>query len=397
MPKEQDEGDVKGPVTTPVTDSGENAPKEAVERAAEGQEDAQTPGPVEAGKEDGKTETEGEEKSLLDVVQDVLKPDEKVETQGDEPEDGKPDAPEGDSTAKKSEAEAGKEPAAEKDEDFLTDDEMKALQPRVRTRISTLTRKRKEAEEAAEEYRPRAEQFDKVMSFLDSHGMSGEDMANDMVRSARLSAAGVTAQERDMFDSFAEACKSNPAEAYRIGKPVMDALAQFMGEQLPSDLEQEVQDGLITEQRARELASSRNRSAFEEQRSREMTQQRQQQEQQRETEAASSQASQEIAQAVNVVEAELKATDPDYATKSEEIYEQIEVLAMRAPPTTPEQGAEIMRQAYKIVSDRYSVRKGRRDEIIPTGGGGSQTPRTPKTEAPVPRSMDDVVELALRA
>lgn len=396
MTEKSDEGVEIGTVATPATDSGATPSPEAAPPAAD--ESVKTPSadaPADAGAGDGETKAKAEERTLLDVVQDVLKPKAEVKDEGGKPEEKAPEAHGADDAAKKTGAEDDKASDADRD-DYLTDDEMKGLPPRVRSRISTLTRKRKEAEEASEQYRGRAGQFDQVMSFLDTHGIAPEEMASRLATSAELRRVGVTPEEEQLGIDLVRLAKLDPIEGWKRAKPLFDAWARSVGEILPDELSREVEDGLISEDRAREIARLQTTQALEARRQQQADQQSRQQ-RERETASVQDRDTQEIARAVDVAEAELRATDPDYAAKAEEIYEQLTVMVTRngKPPATPEEGATLMREAHRVISERYSVRKTRREEIVPTGGG-SQAPRTPKPEAPAPKNLADVVDLALR-
>src|SRR3546814_83015 len=86
-----------------------------------------------------------------------------------------------------------------------------------------------------------AEQFGQITGFMDKHGLSPAEAAEGFTVMAMI--------------------KVDPAGALKALEAKADEIRQFLGEKLPDDLQKEVEDGTISEGRAKELAQARNHRA----------------------------------------------------------------------------------------------------------------------------------------
>ncbi len=229
-------------------------------------------------------------------------------------------------------------------------------------RFQSVIRQRNELRQKAERFEHGAKQYEQVQAFLDANGLSDEE-------------AGEFLQLRALM-------KSNPAEAWKTLKPVVQQLLVEAGEVLPPDLADAVRKGEVTKARAIEI--SRLRAA---QTSMTKTQeQAQRQAQQR--------AVQEQAQArMNTVAEWEKATklkDPDYAAKEEDVKIHVVYLQkLRGMPKSPEGARKMVEEAYETVNKKFAPRVAPRQPVTPMRGGrvaSGQPSDAPKTILDVVRA-----------
>jgi len=133
-------------------------------------------------------------------------------------------------------------------------------------------------------------------------------------------------------------------KALSILQAGVDQLARRLGKAVPGvdmlsgheDLRKEVKDGLISLQRAMELAAGRERGKVEAQRSQQTQQMTQQQ-------AQMQQDLHNGREALNQLEAQLKATDPQYAQKREILINALKPVFSQLHPS---QWAQAFKQSY---------------------------------------------------
>lgn len=209
-------------------------------------------------------------------------------------------------------------------------------------RFQSLVRQRNEFREQAKTYEANAKRYGNVETFLQTHGMSGDEAAEIL-------------QVRALM-------KSNPAEAWKTLKPLVQQLLVDAGEVLPADLHQAVQKGEVTKARAIEISRLRalqTSGQKAQQMQQEQTAQRQAQEHQN-----------AIMTAVSDWEKGVKLKDPDYAALEEDVKMRV-VYLQRANgfPKTPEEARKMAEQAYTEARKRLGPQAQQRVPVTPMRGG----------------------------
>lgn len=234
-------------------------------------------------------------------------------------------------------------------------------------RFQEVLSQRNAFKEEAEKLKAPAESYVKITAFLDDNGITNEEMVG-------------------LF-KVAALAKVNPDEALKELQPLLTDLYERTGAFLPADLRDDVEEGRITEDRARELARTRAEAA-ESRRQVETTRERAarvEQETQAGTQAAA------FERAVVDWEASVKARDPDFAVKEEFVADRCRALiAERGQPRTVEAMREILEQAHTDVTT--ALRK-----MAPQRGPVNPTPTTARTTdaTAVPTSLEEAVRIAV--
>lgn len=182
-------------------------------------------------------------------------------------------------------------------------------------RFQHLLRKAKTHEQDATRYR-------NVETFLNNNGLGSEEAADALVIAGLL--------------------KSNPVEAWKRLKPVVQNLLVAAGELVPDDLTPRVQSGEISREAAIEIARARAQADSTQ---RQMTfAQRQQQEREAHAQAAA------VQNAAVSWEAERRAKDPNFEAKTKLLRaEVIDLQRSEGVPNTPEGVRAQLDRAYKAV------------------------------------------------
>lgn len=293
------------------------------------------------------------EETMLSTVLGVLK--------------GSPEEPPAsDGSGDKPDGAASQEAKPEEPLGEFSEEELKGLGARAQRRIRDLAAKVKDRETELNSYRPKVETFDKILNFVESRGL--------------------TTQEVDFTFAVMGAMKTNPAAAYEALKPVMAQLEARVGVQLPEDLASDVNLGLITEERARELSRARAEAKLSTERANTITQQTAEQAEARQTQQFIG----SVHSAVATWEQAQKARDPDWNQKSDLIAEKLELAFLKngANVKTPNDAVAIANKVLQDVNAVFARAKPAPREIRPVTGGSS-SPRS----APAPQTMLDVVKM----
>ena len=296
------------------------------------------------------------ESGLLAAINDAIPDDgfEEDETPRAEHEGETEDSvePEGEQT---DEAEAETAEAVEAESETETDDADSAdkdsdenLPFGKHPRFKQVIRERNEYRNMAEEYRPHAEEFQKIETFMQRNQLSNEEVAQGFQIMALMKTDPFAAREQLIRHL-----------------QVIDQVTGNAG--LPPDLQQEVAQGYVTEARAREIARLRANGQFQQQRSQveQITYQRQlQQEQQaRAMEAQKT--------ALNNWESDIASRDPDYSSMKEWVAKELQLLAMRERPQTPEDAVRLAKTAYDNVKQSFRRFKPQRQQVQPKADSNS--------------------------
>lgn len=218
-----------------------------------------------------------------------------------------------------------------------------------------------------------ARQFQQIETFMQANGLSADEVAEGYEVMALL--------KRGDAASF--------AKALEWFEPRVQYLREQVGAVLPADLQQQVEDGFLDEDIAKELAESRAKLK--------LTDAERERAAERDAEAArateAAQVGQRMAQAVNSWEEQIKATDPDYAKKSEmvETFARSMVQQNGKPPANEQEAVALVKAAYDKTNEvlRSVVPKPR--PVTP-----SPTSMSAKTTA-APKTLREAIELGLQA
>lgn len=337
----------------PAGPSSDPAPQNDVPSPSSGGQDvtpASSSGPQDA----------NDKSTLLDVVQDVVKisDDEDVlALPGDQP-DTKPNA---------SSPEAGTPGAKSTDgQPDPTPEELAAYSPKAQERIREVIRQRNELQRKFDEFRPQAEQFTQVQSFMAENRLSGEDF--------QLLLATGAALRRGDLQTFLQ-----------VVTPYIDAAQEALGVKLPKDLQDQVQTGLLPEETARELTRLRSQAAMAQGTVQELTQEQQAYATQARVTA--------VKTAISDWERGIAAQDPDYGAKQAAVQRYAQALvAEQGVPSSPQAAIDLAKRAYDEVNKTFgSLRPAPRPTRPAPTGGQSSTPAVAE-----PKSMMEAALLGLQ-
>ena len=268
---------------------------------------------------------QSEEKDLLSVVRDAVEAkkdpvnpaDKKADT------DGKgEDAP---SASGKSEAQ--KKSDAEDTEEDITPEELAEYKPKVRKRIEGLLSERRDLREQVQGLSGPAEQYSKITGYMETYGLSPEDVATAFTLTALF--------------------KNDPARAREELMKRVEALDEVIGNKLPDDLKKKVEDGFLDEDTAREVSRARA-AAAQERRKREYVEQKTELDNQQQAALAIQST---VKQAVTGWQQSKMQTDPEFSQKAELLDKYVRAMvAQQGQPKTAEQALQMAEHAYAQVN-----------------------------------------------
>jgi hypothetical protein len=255
--------------------------------------------------------------------------------------------------------------------DDPTAEELARYLPGAKRRVDKLIEQRRELRATVEQLKglePQARAAQDVTKYLRDNDI-GQD---DFLLTLELAAA----MRRGDFKTF-----------YEGVRPYMQLAEEYLGVQLPQDLQQRVAEGHMTTQAARLFARERmDRALAESQRIRQ---------QQVYTNQSQVQSQQQLANAVgdkvNEWEAAVMKADPDYARKQAAVQDTMwAVVRERGRPQSPEHAVAIAQESYRRVNERYR-------SWAPPARPTSSQPRSTGTSngaAPIAKSLLEVVQQA---
>jgi rubrerythrin len=170
-------------------------------------------------------------------------------------------------------------------------------------------------------------------------------------------------------------------------------LLSHLGQLLPEDLQKKVDEGLLDEGSAKEVALSRvndQRAANKVQRAESVVETTQQQSQQSQQQVAA----QGVHTAMNNWQSLKAGSDPDFKEKAPELAKEIELRVLRAGGTIldPHKAVEIAEEAYKTVSETFQRL---RPAKAPEAKRMTQSKAAPTNMASKPGSAIDAARAAL--
>jgi hypothetical protein len=239
-----------------------------------------------------------------------------------------------------------------------TEAELKRLKPETRRRFERLLQQRDEARTQLTQAEPELAQHRQLQGYLREHELAPDDVN-------MLLGVGACLRRGD-FKGFLAGVM-----------PYVQASEEALGLRLPPDLQQQVNDGLVSEAAAKELIQTRHRAhqaEFRVQQDAEVRG-RQSQEQQVLT----------VRQTIDNWEAETRRKDPDYPAKAAAVRRIGQALLQeRGAPRTAEEARSLVQAAYDeattmLVKARPAPQPTRRTPsgIHGTTAPGAHEPKTP--------------------
>lgn len=211
-------------------------------------------------------------------------------------------------------------------------------------------------------YKGDAEQYRSITGYMDEHGLEPTEMAEGMFVMGLI--------------------KTNPEEALTRLETHTARLREFLGKGLPADLQKQVDEGLVTDEIARETARLRRVNEAS-------TQQHERDETVRANNARV-EAAQSMKSAVDTWEVDMRGRDPDFAKKTALVTTQVQLMiARQGVPKTPQQAVEYAKAAYQAVTKQLTgiVPARQPTPKVPAGGRNSHN------AAAVPRTLAEAVRL----
>lgn len=310
------------------------------------------------------SDTSENEPSTFDVIMDAIKPkgedddEDDVNSEQDESDNGEGNDPKGEKP--KSEEDESDEPSA---------DELKAWKPKTRQRFEKLQAKYRDASEQLEKANVDAGHYRQFVEFLDTNGLD-QDEANNLFRIGAL-------------------MKNDPFAALEAITPYYHQLLEVTGQILPTDLQQQVKNGYLTQAHALEISRSRamGRVAPEIQREQQQRQQNQQTRQQGQNAA-------NMQSAIASWEQKWSTSDPDYGIKKDRVLDRLELKLTRAAregklPKTVEQAVALAESARREVET--DLRQNKPKKPVNTVDGGNAN----SSHQPEAKNTRDVIRRTL--
>jgi hypothetical protein len=307
--------------------------------------DVQSASPTETGA-DSSSAPEGGKFDLLSVVRDAV-----TKTAEDS---ASPAGQEGSDQSETEKPASAQESTTEDNENFS--DVPFHQHPRWKAMLT----QRNNFREQAKHFETGAKQYEQIQSFLESNGVTDEEAAEALKLRALM--------------------KSNPTEAWKSLKPLVQQLLVDAGEVLPADLHARVQKGEMTKAAATEI--SRLRAAQTSMtRTQEQAQQQAQERAVRERQGA-------IMGAVTEWEKGVKLKDPDYAALEEDVKIHVVYLQRtQGVPQTPEAARKMAEDAYAAVKKKRAPTAQPRQPVTPLRGGRVASGQP----SDAPKGMIDIV------
>lgn len=292
-------------------DSGHQAPASTHDHGYDANSSAQSSN---AGQEGAK-----EPKTLLDAVKSAIK----------KPSEGKSPAPQQNSIPPKEE---GNAPADEKDKAELgKPDSEEDKRFDQHPRFQKLLRENKQFKVEAEKLTADATNFRELTGFIQQNQITPKEYSEGLEIMALM--------------------KHNVPLAFQKLKVHFENLQTFLGQILPADLQQQLDQGAITPKYAQEIAHQRNQLAWNQQRTTEQ-QRASAQQQQFNSQQAHLNA---LNEAGRVFVAGVQARDPDYAAKSKWFERAIKVAEITNPPRNAQEATALCQKTWDEVTQELTA------------------------------------------
>lgn len=207
------------------------------------------------------------------------------------------------------EGEAKAKPNEEEELGPLTDEELNSYKGKTRRRFKQLDGQNKALSAQLEQFKPMAELGSAVKGMAEKANLTREDLNTGF--------------------KVMDLMKNNPIQAYEVLTPIYKALCDIVGVGvMPDDLQQQLNEGKITPERASELSRLRAAAGF--------SAARKKSEEERDAKAVqadrvnkANQLAADVGTAVSDWETRWKKADPDYAHKQSRVLDAIDLELMR--------------------------------------------------------------------
>jgi len=307
---------------------------------------------------------EAEHQNLLQAVQDVVKVDLSDPIVGDpsqdvkEPTDGLPPSPKEDP------------PPSSEDLQDPTSAELDTYKPDTRRRIEQLLAQRNEARQTSERYKADAETYAQFREWQTVNQLENDDI-NILLEAGAL-------LRRGDFRGFLDRAI-----------PYIQAAQQAVGELLPADLQQQVDDGIIPYETARELGMHRINEA------------RLQTEANTYRQDATLTHQRALAEqtyaAVADWEARTKARDPDWVHKQDVVERfSASIVMAKGRPTSPQQAVAYAQEAYEEANAVFGRMRPQPTATQPSPSSNVHHANGNGSAAPEPRTLMEAAILGLQ-
>lgn len=255
---------------------------------------------------------------------------------------------------------------AEQSTDGLTPEEKAQLKGKTRHAFERLVRNNAEHVKAIEardaeiaSLKTRTAEYDKVLDYIKQTKLTPEDLDNGI---------GIMSLIK----------QGRPHEAYERLVPIVSQLQRIIGLDLPADLQEQVRAGYLTEQHARELASSRSRAHFSDLREKESREAQTVEAQQ----ATRHRMVQDAATAAENWERQKQAKDPDWSKKSGRVQDLVKLEVFeKGYPTSGAAVVEMLERVHKRVTDEIRSFQPKPNGVRPppNGQASARSVAEPKT------------------
>src|SRR6185503_4250174 len=212
-----------------------------------------------------------------------------------------------------------------------TEEELSRYHSKTRGRIKQLMDRAKAAEAKAKDLEPDATVGRRI--------------------TAHFQDSGISPQEANLLLDIGRNLKRDPLKALEQIKPFYDALTRMSGDVLPSELQDAVKKGEITEPYARQLSRTRTESAISTHRATAQDQQTRQ----RQTQDQQARHADAVGQTISTWEANQAKADPDWSLKQSRISELIELEIRRSGyPQTTQAAVDMAEKAKTSVNAEFA-------------------------------------------
>lgn len=277
-----------------------------------------------AGAETAETKPDDGPTSILDVVSEAV---DKIDDAKAEPVEAKASEDEPPSSGDEQDDDPAPE-TEEANDDTPKDDDLKLsrkewrnLHPKTRERIEWFRAQRRELQSQVEQYKPAAE-------IVQQSGLKQEDI--------------------QVLLALGQALQRGDAKTFLEGvTPYVELCQELVGQKLPADLQEKVDEGYVTPDIAADLARARHIASLEKSRADDATNAIAQREAEVRNHA--------IIDQVRQYEEGLRSRDPDYAIKRDVIERETErLIRANGVPQTPQQAIQLAQAAYDFANTVFS-------------------------------------------
>lgn len=235
---------------------------------------------------------------------------------------------------------------------------------------------------------PKAQKWDALDAKFAETGLAPEDVEPLFEGGAMLKRAGVLPQEQQALYKVGAALKLGDREVVRqLASPVFEALGLTLVEVMPKDIQDRIEQGALTEDDGRRLASVE----FDARRERALRERAESRVQERDNADNAGRQEKRFTAAAAAWEARVKPTDADWSSKEDHVVKAIEEMMAVRPPQSEKEVVEYCQRAHDQVTRIMRAAKPVTRPSVQPARSGSSTATTP-----VPKSSLEAARLALR-